>query len=120
MYGRGTCDDKGGVIAHLSAVEATLQTTKSLPVNVKILFEGTWILIWFVFFVNEIIGEEEIGSVHLKEILEDHMPLLKSDILVLADTGNYDIGVPSIIYRYFSVTNLYLILIMFITVWEEL
>lgn len=50
--------------------------------------------------MNKNEGEEEVGSTHLEEILEEHLATLKSDILILADTGNYDIGVPSITYRY--------------------
>eukprot|EP00026_Physarum_polycephalum_P007440 Phypoly_transcript_07500.p1 GENE.Phypoly_transcript_07500~~Phypoly_transcript_07500.p1 ORF type:complete len:540 (+),score=107.88 Phypoly_transcript_07500:208-1620(+) len=90
LFGRGTADDKAGVIAHLSAVEAILHTAKSLPINVKVLFEG----------------EEEVGSTHLEEILEEHLQTLKSDILILADTGNYDIGVPSITYSLRGIVGL--------------
>lgn len=49
-----------------------------------------------------LIGEEEIGSTHLENYLEQHFKLLKSDVLILADTGNYDIGIPSITYRSLS------------------
>lgn len=90
LYGRGTADDKAGVIAHLSAVEAVLQTVKTLPINVKVLFEG----------------EEEIGSTNLEAFLEEFLPTLKSDILILADTGNYDIGVPSITYSLRGIVGL--------------
>jgi len=90
LFGRGTADDKAGVIAHLGAVEAVLNTVKALPVNVKVLFEG----------------EEEVGSTHLEQILEQHFDVLKSDVLILADTGNYDIGVPSITYSLRGIVGL--------------
>lgn len=90
LFGRGTADDKAGIIAHLGAVEAILSTLKSLPINVKVMFEG----------------EEEVGSTHLPNFLEEHFNLLKSDVLILADTGNYDIGVPSITYSLRGIVGL--------------
>eukprot|EP00741_Cyanophora_paradoxa_P000090 tig00000057_g86.t1 len=81
MYARGAADDKAGVMAALSAIDALLKTG-TLAVNVKVLFEG----------------EEEIGSIHLERYLEANLALLKSDAIVLADTGNFDCGVPSITY----------------------
>jgi acetylornithine deacetylase/succinyl-diaminopimelate desuccinylase-like protein len=90
LYGRGTADDKAGIIAHLGAVESILKTFGSLPINVKVLFEG----------------EEEVGSTHLEQFLEQHFSLLKSDVLILADTGNYDIGVPSITYSLRGIVGL--------------
>ena len=54
LYGRGACDDKGQLFAHVKAIEAYLRTTGRLPVNVKCLFEG----------------EEEIGSPNLSPFIE--------------------------------------------------
>ena len=39
LYGRGACDDKGQMLAHVKALESYLRTTGRLPVNVKCLFE---------------------------------------------------------------------------------
>lgn len=80
LYARGTADDKGGILIHASAIQSWLESTKQLPVNVKLLIEG----------------EEEIGSPYLKNCLADHYDLIKSDIMVLTDTANYDCGVPSL------------------------
>jgi acetylornithine deacetylase/succinyl-diaminopimelate desuccinylase-like protein len=44
-------------------------------------------------------GEEEIGSDHLGEFLKAHKEKLRSDIIVLTDTGNLDSGIPSLTYR---------------------
>src|SRR5580658_7487956 len=49
LYGRGACDDKGQMFAHIKALESYLMSGSGLPVNVKCLFEG----------------EEEIGSPNL-------------------------------------------------------
>ncbi|PNW86247.1 hypothetical protein CHLRE_02g078650v5 [Chlamydomonas reinhardtii] len=70
-YGRGVDDDKGGLLEALQAVEAWLQETGTLPVNVKFLLEG----------------QEEVMSPHLTPFLRRHAGRLAADLALSADGG---------------------------------
>jgi acetylornithine deacetylase/succinyl-diaminopimelate desuccinylase-like protein len=83
LYGRGAVDDKGTFVTHVAAIEAWLQTSGRLPLNVKVLIEG----------------EEEIGSPGLDAFLARHGRGLAADVAVLADTGNFDVGHPALTYQ---------------------
>jgi len=77
LYGRGVADDKAGITAHLAALRAH---AGALPVNVTVFVEG----------------EEEVGSDSLPTILERHGDKLRADAIVLADSGNWEIGQPAL------------------------
>src|SRR6516162_5968972 len=82
LFGRGSADDKGAITAELGAVAAFLKTRGSLPVNVKVLVEG----------------EEEVGSSNLLGFFKEHKERIKSDVIVVCDSENIDVGTPSITY----------------------
>ena len=63
LFGRGTSDNKGNLMARLQAIEAYKATVGPLPLRLRILFEG----------------EEEIGSEHLAQFVQVHADRLRAD-----------------------------------------
>ncbi len=80
LYGRGAADDKGGGVMQTAAIASYLKSTGSMPVNVKVLVEG----------------EEEVGSTNLQAFLEQYRDLLSADVVLIADSENFDSGIPSL------------------------
>jgi len=79
LYGRGSADMKGQVVACLKAVESMVRNG-GLPVNIKWLIEG----------------EEEIGSEHLDSFIQKNKALLGCDFCLNADAGILGEQEPSI------------------------
>lgn len=77
LYGRGAADDKAGIVAHLAAVRALAD---DLAIGVTVFVEG----------------EEEVGSDSLEALLAQEADELVADVIVIADSGNWDIGVPAL------------------------
>jgi acetylornithine deacetylase/succinyl-diaminopimelate desuccinylase-like protein len=82
LYGRGAADDKGAITAQLGPIAAFLKTSGRLPVNVKMLVEG----------------EEEIGSSNLNAFFKQYRDRIRSDVIVVCDTENIEVGLPSLTY----------------------
>jgi len=85
LYGRGAADDKAGVVLHCAALRALAEELgdelgDELGVGVTVLVEG----------------EEEIGSPTLPALLAEHRDRLAADVLVLADSTNWRVGVPAL------------------------
>lgn len=81
IFGRGTSDDKSGILLTIWAIEAMLKTDGKLPVNVKFIFDG----------------EEEKGSPSFKNFLDKNAALLKADFALNADGSQYSETMPSIL-----------------------
>ncbi|HEV3437204.1 MAG TPA: M20/M25/M40 family metallo-hydrolase, partial [Gemmata sp.] len=82
LFARGSADDKGAISAFLGAIAAYRKTGNTLPVNIKMLVEG----------------EEEVGSKYLMKFFDVHKERIKSDVIVVCDTENIEVGIPSITY----------------------
>jgi acetylornithine deacetylase/succinyl-diaminopimelate desuccinylase-like protein len=69
LYARAVSDDKASIAAFLAAFDA-LKALKRMPsVNIKVLWEG----------------EEEAGSTHLPQILNEHQAQLAADLFLIGD-----------------------------------
>ncbi len=79
IWARGADDDKGQAFMHAKAFEILVKTD-NLPCNVKFMIEG----------------EEEVGSPSLYKFCEDNKELLKSDVILVSDTGMIAPDIPSI------------------------
>jgi acetylornithine deacetylase/succinyl-diaminopimelate desuccinylase-like protein len=77
LFGRGTADDKAGVMAHVAAVRAW---DGQPPVGVVAFIEG----------------EEEAGSEHLGAFLDRYGDDLSADAVILADLTNWRAGQPAL------------------------
>jgi len=78
-YGRGAADCKGGIVMHLLALRA-LRAEGGVPVTVKFIAEGS----------------EEQGTGGLQRYAEAHPELLAADTVVIGDTGNFRVGLPTV------------------------
>lgn len=82
LYGRGTADDKAGVMGPLAAIQAFQKADTAIPANITLLFEG----------------EEECGSPHIRKLLQQEKKYLKADYLIVPDLVNPGINQPSITF----------------------
>ncbi|WP_018143040.1 dipeptidase [Alloscardovia criceti] len=77
LYGRGAADDGGGIAIHSGALHAL---GEDLGVNIRIFIEG----------------EEEMGSPSFIPFIEKHKDEFESDIIIVADSGNWSDTTPSL------------------------
>ena len=81
LYGRGAADDKAGIMAHIAAFTAVSDVlADGLGLGVTFFFEG----------------EEEAGSPTFRSFLEAHRDLLRADVIVVADSSNWKVGIPAL------------------------
>ncbi len=80
LYGRGTGDNKGQLIAHVFAASAWKEVAGRVPINLKFVFEG----------------EEESGSPNLGHFVREHKDRLACDLVYISDGGLHPSGDPVI------------------------
>src|SRR5215510_15235041 len=82
VFGRGSTDNKGQILAHILGIESVLAENRDLPLNLIVLVEG----------------EEEIGSPNLESFLRENRSVLQADVVAVSDTGMVAPGVPTFTY----------------------
>lgn len=80
VYARGAADDKSHVHLLLWAAQAWMQARGRLPINIRVVMEG----------------EEESGSDNFEPWVVANRDRLKSDLVVISDTGFYEGNHPAI------------------------
>lgn len=76
LYGRGSTDDKGPVVAWINAIQVLQELKVEIPVNIKFVFEGM----------------EESGSEGLDQILANHKDTFLKDVDFTCISDNYWLG----------------------------
>lgn len=71
VYGRGTADNKGPLLVHITAVARLLEQDPRLPLRITFVVEG----------------EEEIGSKNFKSFLAANQERLRGDFIFMSDNG---------------------------------
>lgn len=89
LYGRSAADDKAGVMAILSALDALIASGMKPTANLKFFFDG----------------EEEAGSPHLAEILRVNKQLLESDAWIICDGPVHQSGRKQVVFGVRGDTN---------------
>ncbi len=81
MYGRGAADDKAGIVAHLTAVQAIKQIAgDDFDLGITLFIEG----------------EEEAGSPSFRNFLNENRTDLEADVIIVADSSNWSETVPAL------------------------
>ncbi|RLP82812.1 dipeptidase [Mycetocola lacteus] len=81
LYGRGSADDKAGVMSHIGAIRALREVA------------GTDFNLGITLFIE---GEEEFGSRSFANFLAQHRTELAGDAIVVADSANWDTETPAL------------------------
>jgi acetylornithine deacetylase/succinyl-diaminopimelate desuccinylase-like protein len=81
LYGRGAADDKAGVMAHVAAIRAFVETVgHDFDLGLAVFIEG----------------EEEFGSRSFTNFLAQHETALAADVIIVADSDNWNVTTPAL------------------------
>ncbi|HEU4331563.1 MAG TPA: dipeptidase [Lapillicoccus sp.] len=79
-YARGAADCKGNLVMHLTALRALRDVDGGWPVSLTVVCEGS----------------EEMSTGGLERLVEARPELFAADVIVVADSGNVEAGVPTV------------------------
>jgi len=79
-YARGAADCKGNLVMHLTALRALRDIDGAWPVSLIVVCEGS----------------EEMSTGGLERLVAAQPELFVADVIVVADTGNVEAGVPTV------------------------
>lgn len=85
-YGRGSADCKGNIAMHLTALRAL---GDDIPVSLRLVAEGS----------------EEQGTAGLEEYVPANPDVLRADAILVCDTGNAAVGLPTLTTTLRGVSN---------------
>ena len=80
LFARGVSDDKSGIVTHLTALEILKEIEPNSRLGVTVFIEG----------------EEEAGSPSFDNFLEQNRSDLEADLIIVADSGNWDTETPAL------------------------
>lgn len=80
LYGRGSADDKAGIMAHVAALRLVGDRLAERGIGVSLFIEG----------------EEEAGSPTFRPFIEAFQDDLSADLIIVADSANWAIGTPAL------------------------
>ncbi len=88
-YGRGSADCKGNIVMHLTALRALKQVYGDFRCGIKLISEGS----------------EEQGTGGLEEFVPKNPELFRADTILVCDTGNFAVGIPTLTTTLRGMTN---------------
>lgn len=88
-YGRGAADCKGNIVTHLTALRALKDLHGDFRCGVKLICEGS----------------EEQGTGGLEAFVPEHADLLRADTILVCDTGDFAVGIPTLTTTLRGMTN---------------
>lgn len=80
LFGRGASDDKAGILMHLYSLRGLIALASGVRLGVTVFIEG----------------EEEAGSDSFQNFLAENRDELESDLIVVADSGNWSTEIPAL------------------------
>lgn len=90
LFGRGVADDKSGIVTHIAAIEALCSLEPEQNLGLTVFIEG----------------EEEAGSPSFDAFLEKFRDKLQADVIIVADSGNWDLETPALTTSLRGLTSL--------------